>query len=112
MRQDFSGVGLAPPSVRLSASGEVTVTFMPENTRVYVGGLPYSASEDDVKAHFSAAGTVLSVFLPMDKVTGRKRGFGFVEFGTEAERDAAVAQFDQTDFGGRTIGVSPARPRD
>jgi RNA recognition motif-containing protein len=87
---------------------------MADNTRVFVGGIPYSASEDDLKAFFSAEGkfTVLSVFLPVEKDTGRKRGFGFVEFSTEAERDEAVTMFNGADMGGRKLSVSPARPRD
>jgi RNA recognition motif-containing protein len=85
---------------------------MADNARIYVAGLPYSATEEDIKAHFAGAGTVVSVFLPTDRETGRKRGFGFVEFEAEDARDKAIAMFDQTDFGGRTIGVSAARPRE
>lgn len=85
---------------------------MADNARVFVGGIPYAATEDELKAHFSAAGTVVSVFLPIEKETGRKRGFGFVEFNTPDEQANAVKMFDQTDFGGRTISVSQARPRE
>jgi RNA recognition motif-containing protein len=85
---------------------------MADNARVFVGGIPYAATEDELKAHFSAAGQVVSVFLPIEKETGRKRGFGFVEFNTPEEQEAAVKMFDRSDFGGRSISVSPARPRD
>jgi RNA recognition motif-containing protein len=85
---------------------------MADTARIYVAGLPYQATEEEIKAHFAAAGEVVSVFLPTDRETGRKRGFGFVEFTTEEERDKAISMFDQTDFGGRTIGVSAARPRE
>lgn len=85
---------------------------MADNARVFVGGIPYAATEEELKAHFSPAGNVVSVFLPIEKETGRKRGFGFVEFDTEADRDSAVKMFDGTDFGGRRISVSAARPRD
>jgi RNA recognition motif-containing protein len=85
---------------------------MADNARVYVGGIPYSASEDELKAHFSPAGAVVSVFLPIDRESGRKRGFGFVEFNTPDEQANAIKMFDQTDLGGRTISVSAARPRE
>lgn len=85
---------------------------MADNARVFVGGIPYAATEDELKAHFSAAGNVVSVFLPVEKETGRKRGFGFVEFSTPEEMQNAVKMYDQTEFGGRTISVSSARPRD
>ena len=85
---------------------------MADNARVYVGGIPYSASEDELKAHFSTAGAVVSVFLPIDRESGRKRGFGFVEFNTPEEQANAIKMFDQTDLGGRTISVSAARPRE
>ena len=85
---------------------------MADNARVFVGGIPYSATEDELKAHFSAAGNVVSVFLPIEKESGRKRGFGFVEFENPEEQTSAVKMFDGTDYGGRRISVSPARPRD
>lgn len=85
---------------------------MADNARVFVGGIPYAATEDELKAHFSAAGNVVSVFLPIEKETGRKRGFGFVEFATPEEQANAVKMFDRTDLGGRSISVSPARARD
>lgn len=85
---------------------------MADNARVYVGGIPYAATEDELKAYFSQAGTVVSVFLPIERETGRKRGFGFVEFNTPDEQSNAIKMFDQTDFGGRKISVSAARPRE
>ena len=85
---------------------------MPENTRVFVGGLPWAYTEDDVKAFFAPAGNVVSVFLPIDRETGRKRGFGFVEFSTVEEQEASVKMFDGADCNGRKISVSPARARE
>lgn len=84
---------------------------MADNARVFVGGIPYAATEEELKAHFSAAGTVVSVFLPIEKETGRKRGFGFVEFNTPDEQNKAIDMFNNTDLGGRMISVSAARPR-
>lgn len=85
---------------------------MADNTRVFVGGVPYAATEDELKAHFSAAGEVVSVFMPIDRDTGKKRGFAFVEFSNEDDMNKAVDMFNQTEFGGRTISVNPARPRE
>jgi len=84
---------------------------MADNARVFVGGIPYAATEEELKAHFGAAGTVVSVFLPIEKETGRKRGFGFVEFNTPDEQGKAIDMYNNTDFGGRMISVSAARPR-
>ncbi|MBP9827555.1 RNA-binding protein [Patescibacteria group bacterium] len=84
---------------------------MADNARVFVGGIPYAATEEELKAHFGAAGTVVSVFLPIEKETGRKRGFGFVEFNTPDEQNKAIDMFNNTDLGGRMISVSAARPR-
>lgn len=85
---------------------------MPDNTRVFVGGVPYASSEEELKAHFSQAGEVLSVFMPIDRESGKKRGFAFVEFATVDDMNKAVDMFNQTEFGGRTISVSSARPRE
>lgn len=85
---------------------------MPDNTRVFVGGVPYASTEEELKAHFSQAGDVVSVFMPIDRESGKKRGFAFVEFADEDGMNKAVDMFNQTDFGGRTISVSSARPRE
>jgi len=78
--------------------------------KLYIGGLPYSTRDEDLKEAFSQAGTVESAVVIMDKMSGRSKGFGFVEFATEAEADRAVEMFDGTDFSGRTIKVNKARP--
>lgn len=85
---------------------------MADNTRVFVGGVPYAATEEELKGHFSTAGQVASVFMPIDRETGKKRGFAFVEFSNEDDMNKAVDMFNQTEFGGRTISVNAARPRD
>ncbi|HCC84018.1 TPA: RNA-binding protein [Candidatus Uhrbacteria bacterium] len=85
---------------------------MADTTRVFVGGVPYAATEEELKAHFMAAGNVVSVFMPIDRETGKKRGFAFVEFENEADMNKAVDMFNQTEFGGRTISVNSARPRE
>ena len=80
--------------------------------KLYVGNLPYAASEDELKEHFSKAGTVTSVALIKDKATGRAKGFGFVEMSSDAEAQKAISMFHGQDFMGRSITVNVARPRE
>ena len=77
---------------------------------IYLGNLPFSASEDDVRELFGQHGTVGSVSLVNDRETGRSRGFGFVEMEPEAAFKAIEA-LDGTDFGGQTLRVNEARDR-
>ncbi|MDA0271335.1 MAG: RNA-binding protein [Chloroflexi bacterium] len=79
--------------------------------RIYVGNLPFSASEEDVTALFAQHGEVISCHLLMDRETGRPRGFGFVEMEDDAAR-AAIAALDGQDFGGRALRVNEAQPRE
>ncbi len=78
--------------------------------KLYVGGLPYSTTEEELKATFSEAGVVSSVRIIVDRMTNRSRGFGFVEFENDADADKAVETFDGKEFGGRTLVVNEARP--
>jgi len=78
--------------------------------RLYVGGLPYSTREDELRDAFAKAGTVTSVAIINDKVTGRSKGFGFVEMGSDEEAQAAIEMWNGKDFGGRTLTVNVARP--
>ncbi len=77
---------------------------------LYVGNLPWSASEDDVRDAFAEFGEVLSVKLINDRETGRPRGFGFVEM-EDAGALEAVKNLDGSNFGGRNIKVNEARPK-
>ena len=77
---------------------------------IYVGNLPFSANEEEVKQLFEAHGTVNSVNLITDRVTGRLRGFGFVEM-EDADADNAIKSLDGQDFGGRALKVNEARER-
>ena len=79
--------------------------------KIYVGNLPFTATDETVRELFQAHGTVESVNLITDRDTGRPRGFGFVEM-PEAEADAAISALDQKDFGGRSLRVNEARPRE
>lgn len=77
---------------------------------IYVGNLPWSCTEDEVRAAFEAFGQVSSVKLIEDRETGRPRGFGFVEM-EEAGALEAIENLDGKDFGGRNIKVNEAKPR-
>ena len=79
-------------------------------TKLYVGQLPYSTNDDELKDIFSAHGTVESAKVIMDRDSGRSKGFGFVEMSTEDEANAAIKALDQQEIQGRKINVSIARP--
>lgn len=78
--------------------------------KIYVGNLPFTATEEEVKALFSEHGEVESVALITDRETGRPRGFGFVEMAPDGA-DAAIKALDGKDMGGRNLRVNEARPR-
>jgi cold-inducible RNA-binding protein len=77
--------------------------------KLYVGGLPYSTTQDQLSAHFAQIGNVLSSSIIIDKMTGRSRGFGFVEM-EDADALKAIESFDGQDFDGRKLTVNEARP--
>jgi RNA recognition motif-containing protein len=81
-------------------------------SRLFVGNLSYQTGENDLQDHFAQVGAVTSVNLMMDKVTGKSRGFAFVEFATPEEAQKAIDQFHNKDFQGRAITVNIARPRE
>lgn len=78
--------------------------------RLYVGNLPYSASEQDLTEKFGAFGVVESATLITDRNTGRSKGFGFVEMGTDTEAQAAIDAINGTDYDGRPVTVNEAKP--
>ncbi len=78
--------------------------------KVFVGSLPFKTDNQALKDYFAQAGNVTSANVIFDKMTGKSKGFGFVEFTTEAEASAAVAKLNNTEFDGRTIFVDIARP--
>ncbi len=79
---------------------------------IYVGNLSYSLSESELRDAFGAYGEVSSVKVLMDRETGRSRGFGFVEMPNQAEAEAAVAEINGKEVGGRPLRVNEARPRE
>ncbi|MCB1036018.1 MAG: RNA-binding protein [Acidobacteria bacterium] len=78
--------------------------------KIYVGNLPFSASDEELRELFSEFGEVESVHLVTDRETGRPRGFGFVEMSSGA--DEAIRALHQSDMGGRTLNVNEARPKE
>jgi RNA recognition motif-containing protein len=80
--------------------------------KLYVGNLAFETSSNDLQTLFGQAGTVESVSLIEDRETGRSRGFGFVEMSSKEEGAAAIQQFNGTEFGGRSLNVNEAKPRE
>lgn len=78
--------------------------------KLFVGGLPFSTNDDELKQMFSAHGTVASAKVITDRDTGRSKGFGFVEFENDEEGKAAEKAMNGSDVGGRSITVNEARP--
>lgn len=79
-------------------------------SKLYIGGLSYSTTNESLRDAFAQAGTVTSATVIMDKMTGRSRGFGFVEMGGDAEAQAAIQMWDGKELDGRRIKVNEARP--
>jgi RNA recognition motif-containing protein len=80
--------------------------------KLYVGGLPYSVSDGQLSDLFSPHGTVESANVITDRMTGRSKGFGFVEMSAQSEAEAAIEALDGTDLEGRNIKVNEAKPRE
>jgi RNA recognition motif-containing protein len=83
-----------------------------EKMNIYVGNMPYSMSEEDLKTLFGTYGSVSSARLVTDRETGRAKGFGFVEMGDASEAQAAIEAINGMKQGGRELVVNEARPRE
>jgi RNA recognition motif-containing protein len=81
-------------------------------SKIYVGGLPYSATEQQLSDLFAAHGAVASARIITDKFTGQSRGFGFVEMSSDAEAQTAITALNGSEMGGRTLTVNEARPQE
>ncbi len=79
-------------------------------TKLFVGNLPFSLSDAELKDTFSAAGNVISATIITNKFSGRSKGFGFVEMGSEEEAQKAIEMFNGKDIGGRNVVVNEAKP--
>ena len=82
------------------------------SNKLYVGGLPYSITEDRLEELFTEHGTVESARVITDKFTGRSRGFGFVEMSSQEEAQVAIDKLNGTDLEGRSLTVNEAKPRE
>ena len=78
---------------------------------IYVGNLPYGATEDELRTAFAAFGEVNTVNLITDKFTGQSKGFAFVEMADNASANAAIKGLNETSMGGRNVKVNEAKPR-
>ena len=82
------------------------------SVRLFIGNLPYSATEADLREHLSGVGAPTQIVLPTDRETGRPRGFAFVDYTDRAVAEEAIRRFNQQPFKGRPLAVSEARPRE
>jgi len=80
--------------------------------RLFVGNLPYDATESEIRDHFSSVGNLSYVSIPLDRETGKKRGFAFVEFADATQAQEAIRQFNNQPFKGRPLAVNEARARE
>jgi RNA recognition motif-containing protein len=79
--------------------------------KLFVGGLPYRTTNDELRDAFAKAGEVASASIVTDRETGRSRGFGFVEMAQDGDADSAIEMWNGKEFDGRTLTVSDARPK-
>ncbi len=82
------------------------------SNKLYVGGLPYSITEDSLEELFAAHGTVESAKVITDRMTGRSRGFGFVEMSSQEEAQQAIDKLNGSDLEGRSLTVNEAKPQE
>lgn len=82
------------------------------DTKLYVGNLSYSVTEDELRELFAQAGNVTSVAVIKDRDTGQSKGFAFVEFSKQAEAQTAISRFNGHQLGERTLTVNLARPKE
>lgn len=80
------------------------------NKRLFVGGIPFSTTKDELTSLFTEVGTVTSASIIADKFTGQSKGFGFVEMETEEQAEAGIAKFNGYELGGRKLSVAEAKP--
>lgn len=82
------------------------------SVRLFVGNLPYDATEEEIRQHFSTVGNLSYVSIPLDRETGKKRGFAFVEFADAEQAQEAIRQFNNQPFKGRPLAVNEARAKE
>lgn len=82
------------------------------NKKLFVAGLSYDLSDEQLSEHFAQFGTVVSAQIITDRMTGRSKGFGFVEMETDEQAQKAISELNETEFAGRKIVVNEARPQE
>jgi RNA recognition motif-containing protein len=82
------------------------------SAKLFVGNLTFTATENDLQDHFAQAGVVVSVNIMQDRMTGRSRGFAFIEMSSKEDAEKAIQMFHSKDFQGRLLTVNEARPRE
>jgi cold-inducible RNA-binding protein len=82
------------------------------SSKLYVGNMSFKTSEDELRSAFGQFGNVTDVYVAMDKMTGRPRGFAFVTFGSPEEAKVAAEKMNGADLGGRALTVNEARPKE
>jgi cold-inducible RNA-binding protein len=82
------------------------------DVKLYVGNMPYTTTEEELRALFGQAGNVMSVAVIKDRDTGQSKGFGFIEMSTQAEAQKAISMFNRHQMGERELTVNLARPRE
>jgi cold-inducible RNA-binding protein len=103
---------LKPDGRERSGKNSLSRQVIMNNSKLYVGNLAYTTSETDLQDMFSAHGTVIEVKVPMDRESGRPRGFAFVTMATPEAAQAAILALNGTAVGERTLTVNEARPRE
>lgn len=103
---------LRPPNrnVHQASAAETSVIIMA--SKLFVGNLAFTTTENDLQDHFAQAGAVVAVNIMQDRATGRSRGFAFVEMGSQEDATKAISMFHHKDFQGRSLTVNEARPRE
>ena len=104
---------ISKPTVgtELAADGGSTKYHM-SNSKLYVGNMSFKTTEDELRTAFGQFGSVTDVYVAMDKMTGRPRGFAFVTMGTAEEAKVAAEKLNGVDLGGRALTVNEARPKE
>lgn len=96
----------------LAADGVSTKSQIMGNSKLYVGNMSFKTTEDELRSAFGQFGSVTDVYVAMDKMTGRPRGFAFVTMGTAEEAKLAAEKLNGVDLGGRALTVNEARPKE
>jgi cold-inducible RNA-binding protein len=103
---------LKPDCRERSGNNSLSSQIIMNNSKLYVGNLAYTTSENDLQDMFAAHGTVIEVKMPFDRESGRPRGFAFVTMATPEAAQAAILALNGTAVGERTLTVNEARPRE